>query len=529
MPPPLVPTERTLSPRRPHRLNEEWISPSAERLASPLGMAAAGAGGLSGEGSAQTTLRSPREAPLAGAALEAFGGGPLDRIQSGFPGPVGGGAVGSRTPPPRREPPPRVGELATFNEQEALLRDVLLGLGNMTREQVYDSIAETEKALIFQQNTHEDAEGTVRKELSRLRTEVDALRYQARAAQSRTENGLLARSTTVDLEAETNRVRKQLHGVQRALRATDFYLESARGQQGELQAAREERDKLERISHTKKLAWQEAMDLLNANAAKVDEAKGWWDRLSEAEQARKLDGRKKEQGKNRARQEYEKLIDVRDSFLRQLEDGRYMVEFSRLLEDERRDVGPRQQSAGQILDQVASIEERTDMVERRGQQSVAELRDALVRGSEREVDLQRANEAAAMRLQTLWSTILKQRRERLDLHNLQKDEDLAAVGLQKKTETLIQQLQNFETKSQQEDLGLYDEGGNLLPGEEEQEEEMMADLQMLRGQRRKWQHKLAHYLSARGPLQQVLVNSMAQQKYMQAKLQPLQGFLNASS
>ena len=122
--------------------------------------------------------------------------------------------------------------------------------------------------------------------------------------------GLTARNTAADHDTETARLRKQLHGVQRALRATDFYLESARAQQGDLQAARAEREKLERASDSKKLAWQNAMETLNTTAAKVEEAKGWWDRLTEAEEVRKAERPKQQHAKN--------LLKMREGFEGQL-------------------------------------------------------------------------------------------------------------------------------------------------------------------------------------------------------------------
>merc|ERR1711879_834089 len=146
-------------------------------------------------------------------------------------------------------------------------------------------------------------------------------------------------------------------------------------------------------------------------------------------------------------------MDRQAKLLKELNESRNAQELKKLLEEERREFKSKRATSTVVLEEIAELEESTDIIERRCQRCVDELKDSLLRSAGRETDLHRQKAQMDEWLQSMWSTICQQKREQLLLHQRMQEEDLWSSQLQKRTDQLVEEL----TKLEEDVQDIYDE------------------------------------------------------------------------
>lgn len=412
--------------------------------------------------------------------------------------------------------------LAIDRAKKAHFNGILASLEDLGEDALYAGIVEAEKALANRSRSFEDADTTLRNEIGKLSMEINTMQMQV--TQLRAEEASNRDDPErITPEFELESLKRRLAATRRGVQATSFFAEKMQRQQAELHAAQAEREALQTATQQRKAEWQNAIQELNATANCIETLKSKHEALVKDTKARTSGKKSKNLAVlelNENEKEFRKLMEEQQALLQEVQQSRNAQQLKKLLDEEKRDGG---HDSTQLIEEIAELEESTDIIEQRSQEAVEALRTKLELIGGKEMELQRTKAQADEWLKSIWSTICQQKREQLLLHQRIKEEDLWTAHLQKRTDALVQELTNLEDDVK----GAYDEWGEPMPEEEQIEQDMWQDLQVLRDRRRGAQHRLAWFLSQKKPLAKALANCRDEQRELQVELEPIRGLLNA--
>eukprot|EP00929_Paragymnodinium_shiwhaense_P113443 TRINITY_DN81739_c0_g1_i1.p1 TRINITY_DN81739_c0_g1~~TRINITY_DN81739_c0_g1_i1.p1 ORF type:complete len:500 (-),score=169.70 TRINITY_DN81739_c0_g1_i1:64-1488(-) len=417
--------------------------------------------------------------------------------------------------------------VAMDRAKKAHFESLLASLADLDEDALYAGIVEAEKVISSRSRSYEEADSTLRAEIGKLSMEVGTMEMQIVQLKAEDQSRRNDEGQRLTPEFELESVKRRLAAVRRGVKATHFCAEQELRKQARLQSARHEREKLESETLQWQQAWQGAIQELNERATAVESLKARHEALSRDTAARG----KAKTTKNYAaieldenEKELRQLMDQQQTLVQNLQDSRNALQLKKLIDEEKREtVDGAKDPTSALIEEIALLEEASDIVEQRSQRAVEEIRLSLELAGSKEMELQRTKAQADEWLKSIWSTICQQKREQLLLHQRIKEEDLWTSHLQKRTDALVQELTTLEDDVR----GAFDEWGEPMPDEEKIEQEMWEDLQVLRDRRRGAQHRLAWYLSQRKPLQKALASCKAQGRELQVQLEPIRGLLNA--
>lgn len=357
-----------------------------------------------------------------------------------------------------------------------MLESTLQEVRGLTEEELYNELSgweEDPEKLRRRQQT----EGQLRQEVEKLGEEVETLQHRCSAAQSR---ALEAQASQVEAqrrsEFQLGLVKRQLQSLKRGTSAPSGLAQRCRDCQRKAELFDLEREALQKEAAMKKKAWQAA----SSQAADGEAAQ---------------------------------LLAERTQLQQQLRKTREMVELSQLLTDERMLLEKRKMTSGEMLREIAALEEQADDVERNGQRVVAEMRSSLERLAQRSEDLRKAKDQAEDWLGAVWAALNQQRREQLLLHRRVKEEDQWASRLQERTEALVDELAVLERQAQPQN------------SPNQGQEETLRTLALLQQRRKTLKKDLSSHLAMSRHVHGKLKDAEGEHKLLLEQLRPLQPML----
>lgn len=398
-----------------------------------------------------------------------------------------------------------------FPVDKDMLESTLQEVRGLTEEELYDELSgwEEDPAKLRRRR---QTEGQLRQEVDKLCEEVDTLQHRCSAAQSR---ALEAQASQVEAmrrsEFQLGLVKRQLQSLKRGTSAASGLAQRCRDCQRKAELFDLEREALQKESAMKKKAWQEA----------EQEAAHLAEQLASLEQQKAkslLAGsslRQQAASSQAADGEAGQLLAERTQLQQQLRKTREMVELSQLLTDERMLLEKRKMSSGEILREIAELEEQADDVEHNGQRVVGEMRRNLERLAQRSEDLRKAKDQAEDWLGAVWAALNQQRREQLLLHRRVKEEDQWASRLQERTEALVDELAVLERQAQPQSTP------------SQGQEETWRTLALLQQRRKTLKKDLSSHLAMSRHVHGKLKDAEGEQKLLLEQLRPLQPMLRS--
>lgn len=383
-----------------------------------------------------------------------------------------------------------------------MLESTLQEVRGLTEEELYNELSgweEDPEKLRRRQQT----EGQLRQEVEKLGEEVETLQHRCSAAQSR---ALEAQASQVEAqrrsEFQLGLVKRQLQSLKRGTSAASGLAQRCRDCQRKAELFDLEREALQKEAAMKKKAWQEAEQ--EAAHLADQKAKSVLARSSIRQQAASSQA---------ADGEAAQLLAERTQLQQQLRKTREMVELSQLLTDERMLLEKRKMTSGEMLREIAALEEQADDVERNGQRVVAEMRSSLERLAQRSEDLRKAKDQAEDWLGAVWAALNQQRREQLLLHRRVKEEDQWASRLQERTEALVDELAVLERQAQPQN------------SPNQGQEETLRTLALLQQRRKTLKKDLSSHLAMSRHVHGKLKDAEGEHKLLLEQLRPLQPML----
>lgn len=398
-----------------------------------------------------------------------------------------------------------------FPVDKDMLESTLQEVRGLTEEELYDELSGWEEDP-GKLRRRRQTEGQLRQEVDKLCEEVETLQHRCSAAQSR---ALEAQASQVEAmrrsEFQLGLVKRQLQSLKRGTSAASGLAQHCRDCQRKAELFDLEREALQKESAMKKKAWQEA----------EQEAAHLAEQLASLEQQKAkslLAGsslRQQAASSQAADGEAGQLLAERTQLQQQLRKTREMVELSQLLTDERMLLEKRKMSSGEILREIAELEEQADDVERNGQRVVGEMRRNLERLAQRSEDLRKAKDQAEDWLGAVWAALNQQRREQLLLHRRVKEEDQWASRLQERTEALVDELAVLERQAQPQSTP------------SQGQEETWCTLALLQQRRKTLKKDLSSHLAMSRHVHGKLKDAEGEQKLLLEQLRPLQPMLRS--
>lgn len=383
-----------------------------------------------------------------------------------------------------------------------MLESTLQEVRGLTEEELYNELSgweEDPEKLRRRQQT----EGQLRQEVEKLGEEVETLQHRCSAAQSR---ALEAQASQVEAqrrsEFQLGLVKRQLQSLKRGTSAASGLAQRCRDCQRKAELFDLEREALQKEAAMKKKAWQEAEQ--EAAHLADQKAKSVLARSSIRQQAASSQA---------ADGEAAQLLAERTQLQQQLRKTREMVELSQLLTDEQMLLEKRKMTSGEMLREIAALEEQADDVERNGQRVVAEMRSSLERLAQRSEDLRKAKDQAEDWLGAVWAALNQQRREQLLLHRRVKEEDQWASRLQERTEALVDELAVLERQAQPQN------------SPNQGQEETLRTLALLQQRRKTLKKDLSSHLAMSRHVHGKLKDAEGEHKLLLEQLRPLQPML----
>lgn len=390
-----------------------------------------------------------------------------------------------------------------------MLESTLQEVRGLTEEELYNELSgweEDPEKLRRRQQT----EGQLRQEVEKLGEEVETLQHRCSAAQSR---ALEAQASQVEAqrrsEFQLGLVKRQLQSLKRGTSAASGLAQRCRDCQRKAELFDLEREALQKEAAMKKKAWQEA----------EQEAAHLADQLASLEQQKaksvlaRSSIRQQAASSQAADGEAAQLLAERTQLQQQLRKTREMVELSQLLTDEQMLLEKRKMTSGEMLREIAALEEQADDVERNGQRVVAEMRSSLERLAQRSEDLRKAKDQAEDWLGAVWAALNQQRREQLLLHRRVKEEDQWASRLQERTEALVDELAVLERQAQPQN------------SPNQGQEETLRTLALLQQRRKTLKKDLSSHLAMSRHVHGKLKDAEGEHKLLLEQLRPLQPML----
>jgi len=317
-----------------------------------------------------------------------------------------------------------------------MLETILQEVRGLTDDELYEQLStwqDNPELLVRRQQT----ELQLHSEVEKLQEEVQHHRQRCAAAQQMALDAQVSHAeATRRSEFQLGLVKRQLQSIKRGTTAASGLAQRCRDCQRKAELFDLEREALQKEGAMKKKAWQEA----------EQEALHLADQLSSLEQQQakfalaRSSIREKEAASKAAAGETAQLLSERTELQQRLRKTREMLELQQLLTDERMLLEKRKMSSGEMLREIADLEEQADDVERNGQRVVADMRGTLEKLAQRIESLKKAKDQAEDWLGAVWAALNQQRREQLLLHRRVKEEDNWATRLQERTDALVDEL-----------------------------------------------------------------------------------------
>ncbi|CAK0911496.1 unnamed protein product, partial [Prorocentrum cordatum] len=119
-------------------------------------------------------------------------------------------------------------------------------------------------------------------------------------------------------------------------------------------------------------------------------------------------------------------------------------DLKRLLDEELLGAGEKRRAAGELVREIANMEEDQDYVDRRGQREVADARSALEKLAAQQQELRVCHLQAEEWVGAVREALQQQRQDQLRLHEEMRAGDAWVEQLQKRVEELLPELQCLE-------------------------------------------------------------------------------------
>jgi len=410
-----------------------------------------------------------------------------------------------QTVPPRQQTQTARSASARADLDDLFSRSVLAP-GDLRRtvneeERLYTAIERVEDGLLDRRAQRAEVQHKLRSEVERLQSDVTRLQGRAIDARGSVEAAQAAQDRDLwHRREEAEMTRKQVASIQRNVQ--DALDAAARAQRFQEAAEKMSAEKiaLTRTGSACRSEWESAVTSLNKLAMHVEALEA--EKLMLEQEVAAKSAREQEHVEFTA--ELRKWTNEERHLQQELQQMREARELQELLEEER---GNSKIKTSTLVQEMAEMENSTDVVERRYQRRIEQLRSQLEQAALDDLTLQQSKQIAEERLRGMWAAMLRQKQEQLRLQDRSREEEAWTAHLQTRADALVEELRLLEAETNEGVSG-------LVPGEMELEEEMWRQLTFIRQQRRALQQSLALLSMRSAPLKEALAAAEAERRML---------------